>query len=603
MSGAGEGVTRTGGAAPLNCGDLPSVGRSWGPIGILVVTIVLSAAVSMVASVGLQRRQQQSRLVERYSPLADIAEDQIGGLRGEGWKALALMKLRPLMQDRGVVFVSLVDSRGDEVLTLGERSAGSAGTYFTASAPNSQTLTRRVIGGRGESMTLRLGVVDAEANGSLRTMAAAIGAGLIVSLLIGLGLLTRWQRRRSEGRRRLLEGLRRLMLDAPLKPLPVNGKGEEAYLARAFNRLSAQSVEQRRTIADLMTQLSVRTVATEDRGRLEIDIAKQEAVWLRSRLRAACSLNEIVTGMTREMLQKLISECVINGRADERQHAVPAARVYQLESMTRAIDVCGRMTGLTQSKQSTYRESIELREAIDELIPFFVARAAAAGVTFETEFAENMPRVIVAREAFQTALLLSGSRAIEAADETHVTLSARVVDAVVEISFGPCGLKSERLMRGDEIVCGLAATWFGAEIYEERSGRLVLTAPTDQTEALVGSFLTTADPDETIWVAIVRLPRGIDARAIYERMSQVVTPRAYAQISENQRALVVAGASGERVLSAESVNAHVRSGIEPVLPAGHGVTIDTILCSIQQAESCILNALRSEHQGLISEAA
>ncbi len=50
------------------------------------------------------------------------------------------------------------------------------------------------------------------------------------------------------------------MLDAPLKPLPVNGKGEEAYLARAFNRLSAQSVEQRRTIADLMTQLSVWTV-------------------------------------------------------------------------------------------------------------------------------------------------------------------------------------------------------------------------------------------------------------------------------------------------------------------------------------------------------
>lgn len=572
MSGVGMGRIGSDGAGPMNCGDLPRVGRSRGLVGILVCALVLSAAISIVASVGMQLRQQEERLIERYSPLADIAEDQIGGLRGEGWKALAVMKLRPLMQDRGVVYVSLVDSNGDEVLFLGKRSARVAGTDFTFSASKPRTMTRRVIGRRGESMTLRLGVVDAEAYGSLRTMVAAIGTGLIVSLLIGLGLLTRWQRRRSVGRRRLLEGLRRLMLDAPLKPLPVNGKGEEAYLARAFNHLSAQSVEQRRTIADLMKQLSVRTVAMENRGCLEIELRKQKESWLQTKLDAVCSLEVMVMAMTGDGIRE-------------------------------SVEACLQATGIHARDHDSIRNSVDLRDAIHELNPFLTARAEAEGLAYEAVIDWNIPHVYLAREVLQLALVLSCSRAIAAADESHMTLSTRVVGSVVEISFGPCGLRSERLMQGDEVVCGLAASWYGAEYYEERSGRIVLTVPIDQTEALVGCALARTEADKAVWVAMVRLPRDIDVLAIYKNISRIAGPYSFVRVSDNQQTIVVANTSGERVLSTDAISAHLRSGIETVLPVGHGVTIDTILCSIQQAESCILNALRSEHQGLVSEAA
>lgn len=592
--------------------DLPRARKHAAPMVILVLAIVLCAVVTLGVYTAQKAIGQQADISSRYQSVAVLGAQQLEELRTDGWKSLAVMKLRPILQDKNVAFIKLTDSQGQEVLYLGTRYEKNQGELGDV-AKDYAIVTRTYRGRRGESMTLTLGVHDPSVAGVSPALATSVLSGVTVSVIVASWLMLRWRSRHAKHLHRLHTNIRRSLLEAPIKPMRLNGRSEFAYLDSAFNELSTKLSMQRRVIAELSRQVAgTREESDHERRKMQVDLV-DEAANLNSTVQ---KLNEGVAVLETVVSNGLDNIAAVCNRLVSKPQLSPEL-LRDVKNAHRDTTILQLLTAsqcmsarMIADQMVTVRATRSVSELMSGIGPELHQLTQLSDVGLSIDETSSLPSVYIDDAVVSQIILTLCAKAIAqhkpeklcivaSTSGSFVDISVRLmpVEAATTTSTSDVAQPSDAGTSGisswirEEQIQILAKSTYGRVVFDRSESLVSIRLPIDQSALVLDHFLGTkpgTEPNSNVAVVFVSVMNDQSVSQTLELVSKLVGPFAFVYLSDDRQTVVAADYE-------ESCSYRMRKLIKSEAGSNSGPSDDmhfsTVVCSRSQAEACILNTL------------
>lgn len=592
--------------------DLPRARKHAAPMVILVLAIVLCAVVTLGVYTAHKAISQHADISSQYQSVAVLGAQQLEELRTDGWKSLAVMKLRPILQDKNVAFIKLTDSQGQEVLYLGTRFEKKQESQGDGASDHA-LVTRTYRGRRGESMTLTLGVHGPSVAGVSPALATSVFSGATVSAIVASWLMLRWRSRHAKHLHRLHTNIRRSLLEAPIKPMRLNGRSEFAYLDSAFNELSTKLSMQRRVIAELSRQVAgSREESDHERRKMRVDLA-DEASYLNSTVQKLSDCIVEHETVVRNGLDNIAAVC---NRLTSKPHLSPEL-LREVKNAHRDTTILQLMTAsqcigarMIAGQMVTVRATRSVSELLSGIGPKLQQLAQLSDVSLSIDEASLLPSVYIDEAVVSHIILTLCAKAIAQHKPEKLCIVASTSGSVVDISVrlmpyeaatttsasvdsqqsgaGTSGISS--WIREEQIQI-LAKSSYGRVVYDRSESLASIRLPVDQSAQVLDHFLGTkpgTEPNTNVAVVFVSVTNDQSVSQTLELVSRLVGPFAFVYLSDDRQTVVAADYE-------ESCSYRMRKLIKTEVGRNSGsedgMQYSTVVCSRSQAEACILNTL------------
>lgn len=590
--------------------DVPRAGRHMTPLYVLAVAIVIAALTTIGVMTLYSIKLSESKLSERYQPLALLTVNQLEELQGDGWKAVALMKMRPLLKIDAVVYVKLCNEQGEETLFLGDRSYEAEHTGEKRRKVQA-IVSRTYHGHRGERMTLHIGLVDPDEQQALMSGVTCVLTGTAAALVIGSWLMMRWRTKCIRDLHRLHSNIRRALLQKPLDPVPLNRRSDYAYLDTAFAELASRLKAEKRKTVEMYQQHTSELRETECRSRRASENHK----------RMCKQLHSVIMTLTMSVLDAAESakECMRAVRTAERHFdhecdtnggMAGSVRIASigLNRLVHELDTHSLSAQLATGQFIVMRKPIVLQDVLSSVIIRLAQMSESEAhapapvmpdaiqtvyadhklleellVTLCARFADGAQpgtlKLSINRSASTITLFVRG--AITSNEPARVARPGRLQDC--NSAYQP----ASRHVAGSH---GIIARALYAQVeHNAEPDGLAITLPLDTSAAALHAFESVnieQDGRSRIVIAIISMCSKQSIADVYESVCKSVGPYAFVRASDDGRTIVAADEE-TRCTEPLWMNTEGASGVF----GDAGVQLQIMTCSRAQAGACILNAL------------
>ncbi len=590
--------------------DVPRAGRHMTPLIVLVVSIVIAALTTTGAWTLYSIKHNESKLSERYQPLALLTANHLEELQGDGWKAVALMKLRPLLKGDAVVYVKLCNEQGEETFFLGNRSY--AAEHAVEKHRKVQAIVSRTYHGqRGERMTLHIGLIDPDEQQALMSVVTCVLTGSAAALVIGSWLMMRWRTKCIRDLHRLHSNIRRALLQKPLDPVPLNRRSEYAYLDTAFAELASRLEAEKRKTVEMLQQHASEQRETECRLRRASENHK----------RLCKQLHSVIKTLSMSVLDAAESakECMLAVRTAERHcdhecdanggmaGSVRIARIG-LNRLVHELDTHSLSAQLATGQFNVKRKPVVLQDVLSSVCTRLAQISECDAYAIAPETPEAMQTVYADPRLLEELLATLCARFADGAQpgtlKVSINRSASTVTLFVRganTSNKParaartgriqnCNIAYEPASRHVAGSHGIIARALYAQVgLIAVPDGLAITLPLDTSAATLHAYESVNNEHDgltKIVIAIISMSSKLSIADVYESVCKSVGPYAFVRASDDGRTIVAAD-DETRCTEPLWMNTEGAS----VAFGDAGVQLQIMTCSRAQVGACILNAL------------
>lgn len=599
----------------LSISTLPRVRIGLSLAFILAVSLVLFSLISAIVLVALQSSWLAGDRPSHAQTLARTTADYLSQLPSRGWEHRATIVLRDLAAQETIAYASLHDTDGSEIAFAGRRP-GDMNAQKRSPVQALNIYDYAVRGPAGRGYVLRLGAANLESKRAMSDGTIAIGAGLLVSACFGLPAMAFRMRRTARRLHTLHMALRRLSLDAPIRPVPVTGDDEIAYLCVAFNGLAARITEQRLAITDTSLRLGRQISAQDDANRCEIESLKDRLSQQRTASMASSQRNDALINRMKVAITETIAACnSIAGDTQKIEAATDSFRSVQrsVYDIACTLDVAAISGLIGAGGAHARRETTDLLAVLDRVEPMLVARAALRGVSIRLERPRRAISVHGNSELVECVLMALSAASVSASEHgCELVLRVGATAGVAAISMVPSQASRTRpeqrlclqpascpeVVVADEL-SGAVAACFGKLNHDADARGFTLHLPLQTHESIVDSFVRTVKAyrsSDRVWV--VSLPASV-AGGTEDALNEIATHLDTTDlllVSDDCRWLLAAGDA-----SSSGSRSRVEAWLTNTAVGGHDKAVDraagTIECGLNNAKACIINTMRFSERG------
>ena len=590
--------------------DVPRARRHMTPLIILVFAIVIAALTTTGAWTLCSIRHSESKLSERYQPLALLAANHLEELQGDGWKAVALVKMRPLLKSDAVVYVKLCNEQGEETLFLGDRS------YASEHKGEKHRKVRAIVsrtyhGHRGERMTLHIGLVDPDEQQALMSVVTCVLTGSAAALVIGSWLMMRWRTKCIRDLHRLHSNIRRALLQKPLDPVPLNRRSEYAYLDTAFAEIASRLKAEKRKTVEMYQQHTSELRETECRSRRASENHK----------RLCKQLHSVIKTLSMSVLNAAESakECMRAVRTAERHcdHECDAnggmaggVRIacIGLNRLVHELDTHSLSAQLATGQFIVMRKPVVLQDVLSSVCTRLAQMSECDAYANAPELPDAMQTVYADPRLLEELLVTLCACFADGAKPGTLKLSINRSASTITLFVRRANTSNEpaRTARsGRKQDCnivyqpasrrvagshGIIARALYAHVgHVAEPDGMAITLPLDTSAAAFHAFESVnneQDGHAKVVIAIISMSSELSIADVYESVCKSVGPYAFVRASDDGRTIVAAD-DETRCTEPLWMNTEGASGVF----GDAGVQLQIVTCSRAQAGACILNAL------------